>query len=548
MTLVGSEYKSTFDSIIKMKNLGYIPADLIVNVSGNTIYTPTDEFVLADSNTAHASADIHIDEDGASWFDGLRGNAVDESAGAWLMFVEAVKNHFHRKYSLVEYCPKEQKISSAEIAKHKTDIRTLLKTFYPDYEFNIVADMSKASKEDIYGASLRMELSDGTGEAIPVLGKVFFKNSNDDIIPYEYEDALQINASLGEFSRQNKGNVSDIKSAEIATIVLNAIDKLVKGEYKNMTSTIERDIRDYIIFTGKEDAEVVKMMVDRGPNEYVEINCQHMTIMSVSHVDWQTNTYSIKIGDKTIFKAIVGMGGRITLYCKLCNDAKALVENSRIYFDYDGEQKCVYLDMAKPNLGMSEEDYMQICESKHFSKHLIRISCEENCRFMGVCTKYLCAKDTILIEGNELKCASCPYPEVVYRCQDGILRSTKNLVFARDRMELVAKGSVVACQCCGRQYTYDTQTKPKNYTCDFCNSMKNWQKMDIEDKSQGVELYRKYSRMLPLILRIKNIGKTKLCKEDEDIILFALDKQIYICHKENLAEGVYLNAPQKTEY
>lgn len=539
---VGNEYSGTFDSIVRMYAQGCVPQGLIKSAEAGRIVTDAHEFVLGKTRKVREeNVDAKMNEDGASWFAVFRGAKPDSRKAEWLMFVERIKEYFHRNYSLVEYCPKDYRLSADEAELQKDNIAKFLRLFYPGYVFEIFRGDEEEGREDIYGASLRMELTDGTGEAVPVLGKVFFRKTSSGVFPYTKDEAENINGYLQAFDKPQENYESSQNSLELTDTVIEALDKLVRP-----SDCAEFKLNDCVIFASDNDRKAVEIMVEKGPNERVDITCVNLSVMNISHVRWQNDNYNIRIGGKTVLKALIGIGGRLNLTCNNCRKKTRLVESGKIKYSFGGKRKLLVTDLNMENFGIPDDILAEIRASGVFSKHISKICCNENVRLAGACVRYVCEDEAAELEDGIIKCRNCPYPEVTFLCDDGVVRYTKNLAFARDRMTLVPKDKVVECKCCKRNFY--SEEKKVDFVCDFCRTAKiGISGMDYSEYKAGNKLYRKYAGMLPLSTRIKNVRRRKYCKEDEDCILFIVDKSALIFYKEKLSDRGFLPSPVKVE-
>lgn len=558
---VGNEYKSTFDSIVKMYSEGYTPQGLIVNAGDDRIITQSQEFILTrDKDTRNdESVDAKIDNDGASWFAVFRGSAPKNHNAEWLDFVEKIKQHFHKNFSLVEYSPHEDSTDQKEVEIHKQRIEEFLRLFYPDYVFEVAECKGEEKSEDIYGASLRLEITDGTGEAVPILGKVFFRKTAKQIIPFDKKEAEEISKSLLSFDKTQENFKPSQNSRALTDTVIEALDKLTKNNLSDANSTKYLD--DCLVLAGETDTLTIKSMVDRGPNENVRLYCRSLTVMNISHVKWQNESYDIKLGGKTVLKAVIGIGGRLDLSCNNCKSGAMLVDSGKIHYSFGGKKKVLVTSLDMANFAIPSEILEEVKESGVFSSHIKRISCQENIRVGSSCVRYVCKgdivelDDTLAPDAKICKCKDCPYPEVTFACDDNVKRLTSNLAFARDKMTLVPRSNIVKCSCCGRTYYSDAEPKPKKYMCDFCAIAKTGIKgIEYNDYAKGNKLYRKYAGMLPLSLRMRYAKNRKYCKEDEDCILFIIENSkkqnaniVYKFDKDKLGAKGFLPSPEKIE-
>ena len=559
---VGNEYKSTFDSIVKMYSEGYTPQGLIVNAGDDRIITQSQEFILTrDKDTRNdESVDAKIDNDGASWFAVFRGSAPKNHNAEWLDFVEKIKQHFHKNFSLVEYSPHEDSTDQKEVEIHKQRIEEFLRLFYPDYVFEVAECKGEEKSEDIYGASLRLEITDGTGEAVPILGKVFFRKTAKQIIPFDKKEAEEISKSLLSFDKTKENFKPSQNSRALTDTVIEALDKLTKNNLSDANSTKYLD--DCLVLAGETDTLTIKSMVDRGPNENVRLYCRSLTVMNISHVKWQNESYDIKLGGKTVLKAVIGIGGRLDLSCNNCKSGAMLVDSGKIQYSFGGKKKVLVTSLDMANFAIPSEILEEVKESGVFSSHIKRISCQENIRVGSSCVRYLCKGDIVelddtLAPGARIcKCKNCPYPEVTFACDDNVKRLTSNLAFARDKMTLVPESNIVTCSCCGRSYCKkesENQSQKQKYVCDFCAIAKTGIKgIEYNDYAKGNKLYRKYAGMLPLSLRMRYAKNRKYCKEDEDCILFIIENSkkqnaniVYKFDKDKLGAKGFLPSPDK---
>lgn len=538
---IGNEYCKTFDSIVKLYEEGCVEDGVITKIDGDRIVTPSHEFVLSRGRASKAGAEkaALINENGATWFGGFRGEKFKNDTAEWLMFVETIKEHFHRNYSVLEYRPKIKKLSKEYVNNQRKLISNVLKCFYEGYAFDIRRADEKDGLEDVYGASFRMEITDGTGEAVPVLGKIYFRKKGSSYVAYSKEEAELIDEHITKnFDGEDENESFLQNSAGLTDTVVNELDKLVNSN--------DNDISANLVFTDPADREAVELMVEKGPNDNVELTCLSLSLLNIFHFKWRSDIYDILLEDRVALKANVGIGGRITLTCNSCSEKTTLIESGRITLNVNGVKKSVMIDASLEDLNLTPSA-VETAKKYLFSKHLKKICCSENARLAGICVKYVCANDTVMIGSKEVlicKCKNCPHPEVVFKCDDGSTRYTKDLVFVRDAMTLLPKEQTVQCDCCGRTFTRDSDKK--QYICDFCKvADMGLDTLDETEYLKGKNLYRKYRGMLPLTARMKGAKLKKYCQEDEDCIMFVIDKDVYIFNKDCQSDGGFLKTPER---
>ena len=79
-------------------------------------------------------------------------------------------------------------------------VKNLINQFVNMFFYNLsscqIVQDDKVKKDNIYGVSLKIEVDGGTGEAEPVLCKVYFRQTNDEFTPITSEDALTLEGQL----------------------------------------------------------------------------------------------------------------------------------------------------------------------------------------------------------------------------------------------------------------------------------------------------------------------------------------------------------------
>ena len=170
----------SFRSIVELHKKGYISSKDVVYADDDRIQTPLYEFVKSTviSNSESESKNI-IDKQGASWFANFRGVDNAEDNAAWQKFVEKIADYFHRKFSFLEYAEVNQSKLEKQKNFQKLSIRNVMAFFIGEKPIQIEDDPEGCFRDDIYGAVLKLNITDGTGEAKPVVGKVIFRNKDD---------------------------------------------------------------------------------------------------------------------------------------------------------------------------------------------------------------------------------------------------------------------------------------------------------------------------------------------------------------------------------
>ena len=132
--------------------------------------------------------------DGASWFAPVRkGKAFDDGTSEWKRLIEKVAGDFHNAFSIIEYKQCDGS-GSVDIKATEERMARLIGRLFErrDVSFIKGGDRNKGS-EDIYGASVKLELS-GTGQAhFVVMCKIYFRRTADgNVLPLTAAEAAQI--------------------------------------------------------------------------------------------------------------------------------------------------------------------------------------------------------------------------------------------------------------------------------------------------------------------------------------------------------------------
>ena len=77
----------------------------------------------------------------------------------------------------------------------------------------------------------------------------------------------------------------------------------------------------------------------------------------------------------------------------------------------------------------------------------------------------------------------------------------------------------------------------------YCNLCAKSIQPNAADKKVALINYKKYKNLLPVHKRMAATRKTKLCFEDDELLLFVLDEKRFLFHKFWLDEGGYSKSP-----
>ncbi|MDE7106725.1 MAG: hypothetical protein K2O39_00195 [Clostridiales bacterium] len=541
---VGCEYEKEFKSICSLYKNGFLSDKVnIKRVTDTEIVTAANVFVYCEDEHGVNGAkgneenELRFDKDGASWFANLRGKKFDSSSSDWEQLIADVGADYHKYYSLIEF---RQSIDSRLTAVGGA-VESVIKKFADGFLKRVidapfaVSERYTPEAENYYAVSMRLEINGGA-ESEPLLGKVYFRVGRDGkFIPISRGEAKGIDDYIKAAvpSDDGQGDGGELVDGQLVSAVLNRTGSLFEDE----------GCADYIMFNPYYLPKIEKMLKLLATSDEKELECTHVTVLGISHVEWQNFSYAVSVGGKNVLKLVVGLNNSVSLYCTNCSkDGVLLVENNNVLFDQDEYDGGYELDFSDRNLGLNANAISLIKSSALLSRHLFKISCKENMRNSD-CSRLICSSQAVEYEdadGNIFrKCKGCPYPEVVYHnifasgVDDGKLTSALNL---DEQAFVLTDGKVKKCKCCGRTYGEHTG---KNGYCRLCG--------DTEVTDEGKKLYRKYGKMLGLRIRFKHIKDKKRCKEDSNIIIFELGNERFVFNKLDASDYGYIKPPKKVK-
>ena len=547
--IIGKEYEKAFRSICRLVAGGCVPPEVVRSATDKEIVTGAYTFEYSGENKGldvqgGGQREAGMTAEGASWFAALRGKRRDDGTAVWLNLIEQVAASYHRRYSFIEYKQNARTVSEKEKETCRRALGKIAEKFLPDLPAVTVREGSRADgTEDIYGVSLRVELSGGTGAEVPVLGKVYFRKIGSKMQPIFEEEAKKIDDYLYEIIPSgdgNKGTRPDGGASETIDAVLGAMENLLGGKTAGYTFT------DCLCFSGEEDRRIVGELIEKISHDNVRLECRAVDTLGISHVRWINTSYLVCSQGEAVLRASVGLNGSVSLYCLNCRSG-SLIENNRIEITETGEDgeehaETVVIDPAAADLGVTDEQAERVAKNSEFSRHLKTMRCKENPRVQGGCTRRVCAAQTENLGTAEepvCKCKDCPYPEVVFAYGDGTRKYTPRLAFVRDKMTLIEKSEAQVCDCCGRPFSKEAM---RGKLCPFCHGAAS---ADGEERELAKKRYKKYAHMFSPFTRLKYARKEKLCFEEEDVLLFLLGDDRYTFDKLSLNDFGYINGPRK---
>lgn len=551
---IGKEYKDAFNSLHQLLSRDTKLADAIaaVNEYGRKeISTPTHVYVYSEQEIESEEQIIAMGVDGASWFAPIRqgkafeDKAFDNGMSDWKQLISKVATNFHKKYSIIEYkeCTNENR---ADAEKSKKAIRNIVARLFGEQDVTLSKGGKNEGTQDIYGAHVKLELG-CTGQAYyTVMCKIYFRRTVAEVRPISAWEASIVNAKLEQAKNNDeKINVQD----NVIDDTLNALNKLVNGEFSV-------NLKDCLCFGSATDSAIgsnsdqksLEILSARAMHNSAPITCTSIKVLSISHVKWVNDSYDVIFRGKPILRAVIGFGGSISMRCINCENFEELISSNEINYSFKNEDgatvnRSILIDPERDDLGIDEQTVNEIILYSEFSNHLKKIICKNVSRLGKPCSAFVCHSQTIRDAGGKnVKCANCPYPEVVYTDfseEMPVRYFTSTLKFAVDKMAMVPTDEVKQCVCCGRPFTASAL---EGRLCPLCSEMES---LTDSQKKVAKKKYAKYRNMLGHFARFKHLFHAKYCLEDDTTLLFALGEDRYVFSKLDLAKTGYVDAPDK---
>lgn len=532
---VGKQYKDAFKSICNLYKNGAVSRDVIESIDGNIIKLANSnkEFEYVETDSPNRGESFGMTSRGASWFAGFRDEEIDDSDSSWKTLIESVASNYHSKYSYVEFKEKTYEIDEQTNKENILLIVDFLNTLFtkikPSFSSLDIEKENKNNIDDIYCASLKMAVDNGSGEAKIVLAKLFFRQENKTLVPLSADESSDMKEHISMVLGENSGEPYEIESNKIDAVV-GAVENVINGE----------DFDQYFSVSSLEDDEIINKLIEKGPNDEVELNCRSVKVLGISHIRWSKNLYVFKHDGRPLLKFEIGIDKKLKAYCVNCGNT-LLVTNNTVLMK-EGYNNIV-LDNNLPNLGLSIEEIESINNNSIISDHLFEVQCTKTETKRNGCSKICCAKQVVEIDGVK-KCKNCPYPEILFVDEHHNYHLTKNLFFIRDAMKMVPSEDAKVCYCCHRYFSTESI---KNTMCKFCNSVFRFEDnaSNSTKAKNAIKLYRTYKNILPISIRVRNLFSKKYCFEEEDIIIFKLGKNEYLFNKLEIKDKGYIPAPTK---
>ena len=531
---VGKQYKDAFKSICNLYKNGAIGNELIDSIEGNIIKLKNNkEFEYVETDAPNRGKNFGMTAKGASWFAGFRDETIDDSDSSWKSLLESVAENYHKKYSFVEFKENFIQVSAEEDKDNREKILKFIKFFFRDFSSANPLDIVKESNkniDDIYCTSLKMAMDNGSGEAKIILGKLFFKQNKKTLVPLLVEESIEIQNYIDGILTENDEEPSKVDSNLIDAVV-GAVENVIKNE----------KFDDYFTLSSLEDEVNVNNMVEKGPNDEVELNCRSAKVLGISHIRWNTNQYYFCYEGKPLLKFEVGINKKLTVYCINCG-YELLVTGNQLLMKNRKDKLAFDPDLS--DFGLTENEISLFENESLLSEHIFVMECNKNLTKRTECSRICCSSQVVEIDGEHI-CKKCPYPEILFIDDEGKYHLTSNLIFTRDNLKMTPRDNVKFCFNCRRVFTLEEMNDSS--FCRFCKKTISFN--DTSSTEKEIKLlrttYRKYKSMLPIRIRLLSLFSKKYCFEDIDILVFLIGKKKYIFNKLEITQKGFIKGPKK---
>ena len=537
----GADYKEAFSSAQELIKSGLVRGALECSVGPDgSIRHGGNTFVYVEQvqESTLAESQMTMTSEGASWFEGFRRrargetNAIEEDGTQkWKQFLTALADAYHKQYFLTAFRKTSDGDGKAQLDEYQNFTQNIMSTLFDIVPVTIMPVSERdIEDEDIYGLSLCLQIGNGMGELIPVLGTVYIKRYGTEFSLMTGFEAEMLEHSL---------DLTDDDALSDDEPVDSALISLLLDNFEGYTKDPDNHLAESLYFTEEVDYNAVKSCLNATAVANTNLQCRSVQVLGISNIKWKPHAYDVYNGPERIFRIHSSISGGITLFCLGCDVKEPIIDNNiLVYIDKNGKRRDVTVHPEQAGLGIDATTLEAIRASENITSHYITIGayCKQKVRG-GLCTKKRCRKNLIelTINGDDEKaffCADCPNPEVVYTDKLGP-HFTRLLTYVPGESTMVPTSETRICTSCERPFRADG----KATICTFCSNT---------HPDEAVENYKKYREILPVSLRLFSGKGEKICLEDDEILLFRLGDKKYIFHKFSLRERGYLPNPKKT--
>ncbi len=549
---------------------------------------------------ANASGDkdenIGFEAGGARWFRNLRegkGKALESPDSDWALRRDRIAEAYHRKYFTVEYVVNQNLDERAGRKTCENFVKALGEIVFAESENASDFSLSDAGGDNFdtyYSAKLKINATLGVGQAIPLIGRVYYR---DEVAPNGTKRYAMLRADQAKFvddgllnipadgmtpSKKSRGGDS------ISETLRTQLEADLCGEAgsERLTECILFSAESMaVLLDHKNDASVD----ENGDRSTLSLECKSIELVSVSKIMWPNLRFSVMYGAKDVFELNYGIMG-MSLKCTNCSEEAMLVSNDRFVFPagspFAGRFSIYTLDRAGlPDKSGGELESMKAALSRfmkakttangkqidvfslaEISRHLsARPTCLESERAGNPCFgRRMCDCQIEEFEGLRL-CKHCPKPENVYLSTSDAVGAlsrytpTRALHFdaGTGKMAAIPDDKDHRCSICGGLYEEGMGAVKgrKGLVCRTCwNALTEFKGRSDSERSlkeKSDKLFKKYKRILSPAQRLKALFSRCGCAENERYIIIRIGGGIYRFDKLSLNGKGYMSGAKKVK-
>lgn len=500
-----------FEALIDLYKKNLLSNSFINNIEDGRIISSDCIFEKSSNDADTNKETLKMTNTGAQWFSNDDEELKDANS-KWQRNMDQISEEFHKQYSFLE-C-----VVDDNLVQKNDALRLLNNVSLENYkEENLVLIDNSKFSEEVLGLTMRILITDGTGEGTPIIGKIFFKGKQGELKPINKIESKKIIESTTSALEKNKDEA-------VEDVVKDTT--YVQKELKNLIENSE-GFEDYLSLT-EQDEKIIQQINERCAEDEVRIFATSVSILNITSIKWFPTVYAVYTktinGEENNYTLIIGANNTISLLCNLCNNSNFIIEDNKFNMIENEDEVVYHLDEISNDQLISLKSYNTYPFNLHGKIKECKIS-KPNC---DICRKMVCSH---MIDTKLDVCINCEHIERVYE-YEGSKYLTQNMSYCNDLNTIIPNELITTCRSCNQDYTSESLDFDKCETC---------AKLDTDLGEEN--LYNKLSKMLPLSTRLTNFSKEKKCLINKNFIIFKVGKEKYIFNKESIVLDGYVKNP-----
>lgn len=522
------------------------------------------------SEDVQGEAATTFNEDGASWFDGLRrGEKLNAPDSEWADERRRIAEAYHKKYFAV-YCEiKDDERSKEDKEKEIKELLSALNELWSSTSNGktLQADLDeKSCKKNVdtfYCAKLKTDVSANGVAVVSLIYRLYYRlDEKRGLVLLDKNEAKLVHDGINENLKVVRAGSGNNKSGYLDLCEKVKEDLNSNGEkfsdYALLSESEERksESKSSKSALGEQIKKVEQEAKMNGGKAVLELDCKNIELISVAKIGCPRLEYSVTYNGVKAMRLDYDVNG-ISLRCLNCcgNDGKYeyIIRGNKICFakgvihkkDYNIYEKATGGKKTKEAILKVFSDNSEELRESEIFKHLVYRPSECTC---DDCSKAVCEKQV----DSDGYCKYCPKPEIIYTDPTTKNRiPTKHLYLNADNFEVTSGTNKKSrrCEICGRQFATEDGSYEKY--CILCKratiiTEKRKNKTDLKDKNdEDYKRYKIYRNAVNPIVRLFAVFKPKICLEDKGILLFVIGKRIYKFDKLLVKDKGYVKAAKR---